>query len=83
MKIEQNDKVIHGLFIDRCWSYIGRQRSAQTISIGYRCETKGIVIHEILHALGFYHEQSRPDRDLYIKVHPENIAYGKIIYLQS
>ena len=66
----------------RCWSQVGRSQSSRpvmhTISIGRGCETKGIVIHEILHLLGFYHEQSRPDRDRYIKVHLENIAYGKL-----
>ena len=35
-------------------------------------------MHEIMHALGFFHEHTRPDRDKYIKIDWKNIEQGKI-----
>jgi len=59
-----------------CTSFIGRIGGRQNISIGSECETKGVVMHEIFHALGRWHEQSRPDRDLFVNVNNENIRSG-------
>ncbi|XP_042359354.1 meprin A subunit alpha [Plectropomus leopardus] len=59
-----------------CWSYVGDDKKGQNVSIGDRCDTKSIVQHELLHALGFYHEQSRSDRDNYVKIWWDQIVEG-------
>ncbi|NXA49209.1 MEP1A protein, partial [Nothocercus julius] len=60
-----------------CWSMVGDQQTGQDLSIGSGCDHKAIVEHEILHALGFYHEQSRMDRDDYVTIWWDEILTGK------
>ncbi len=43
------------------------------INLNGYCNNPGIVAHEILHALGFWHEQQRSDRDEHVIVHFDNI----------
>ncbi|CAN9507582.1 unnamed protein product [Ophioblennius macclurei] len=59
-----------------CWSYVGDDKTGQELSIGAGCDTKAVVEHELLHALGFYHEQSRSDRDDYVKIWWDEIEEG-------
>jgi hypothetical protein len=44
--------------------------------IGWGCLDQAIIIHELTHTIGFYHMQSAPDRDDYVKIMWENIISG-------
>ena len=55
---------------------MGRTGGGQTVSLGKGCIHVGIVIHELMHAAGFWHEQSRADRDDYIEINYDNVLDG-------
>lgn len=59
-----------------CASHVGKAGGEQNIILAQRCK-KGSTTHEILHALGLWHEQSRADRDNYIQIVWENIKEEK------
>ncbi|XP_051235000.1 high choriolytic enzyme 1-like isoform X3 [Dicentrarchus labrax] len=61
-----------------CWSYLGRQSRGQPVSLRKNgCLYRDTVQHEVLHALGFHHEQVRSDRDTYVSILTQNIQPGK------
>lgn len=56
-----------------CWSYIGRRGGSQNISLDTMCLKEATIAHETIHALGFWHEHSRSDRDKFITIHWDNV----------
>ena len=58
-----------------CNSAIGRRGGQQNINLAPGCNF-GSTVHEILHALGFWHEQSRNDRDNFVEIRWQNIRPG-------
>uniref|UniRef100_A0A1A8E6T5 Metalloendopeptidase n=1 Tax=Nothobranchius kadleci TaxID=1051664 RepID=A0A1A8E6T5_NOTKA len=61
-----------------CCSYVGRRGGGpQAISIGKNCDKFGIVVHELGHVVGFWHEHTRPDRDEHVDIIRDNIQPGQ------
>ena len=66
----------------RCYSLYGRQGGNQSVSLDDFClfpiesDRAPTVLHELMHALGFWHELDRYDRDNYVIINWENIAKG-------
>ncbi|XP_054083578.1 seminal metalloprotease 1 [Zeugodacus cucurbitae] len=65
-----------------CFTAVGYQAKVQTMNlenypIGEGCFRPGTILHEFMHALGFYHQQSDSERDEFIQVVYDNIVAGK------
>ncbi|XP_052588775.1 bone morphogenetic protein 1 isoform X1 [Peromyscus californicus insignis] len=79
--LERTDEDSYIVFTYRpcgCCSYVGRRGGGpQAISIGKNCDKFGIVVHELGHVIGFWHEHTRPDRDRHVSIVRENIQPGQ------
>lgn len=64
-----------------CWSYVGRQGGRQELHLQLYapdtgCFRIGTIVHEFIHALGFFHMQSATERDEYVTIMWDNILPG-------
>jgi hypothetical protein len=61
---------------DGCWSdTIGKLGGKQIVNLQMPgCHMHGSIVHELLHAVGFHHEQNREDRDEFVSIKYENIV---------
>jgi len=57
------------------YAYVGRKGGKQFVTI-FDWSFQSVLIHELGHTIGFWHEQQRPDRDTYVTIHWDNIVGG-------
>lgn len=66
----------------RCYTSVGRFPGRNVVMLEANslatCIEYDIVLHELLHAVGLWHEHMRKDRDQFIKVHYESIQPGSL-----
>lgn len=68
-----------------CWSHVGQVsgsdtaylNQSQALNLDQGCGTKGLVVHQLLHALGVLHQVYRPDRDEVIQLVKGNMEAGR------
>jgi hypothetical protein len=58
-------------------SSVGMAGGEQFVQFGPNAWNRGTVCHETGHALGYYHEQQRDDRDTYVVILTQNIIPGQ------
>ncbi len=56
-------------------SFVGMVGGAQAVNIS-AWPMRFIIVHELGHALGLWHEQQRPDRDSYVTINLGNVLAG-------
>ncbi|XP_067625968.1 seminal metalloprotease 1-like [Eurosta solidaginis] len=71
-----------------CYSSVGWLNRVQTYNIRVYpldsgCFHLGVIVHELLHTLGFYHMQNAANRDDYVRIATENIRPGKEMFFKK
>jgi len=65
-------KIQYGTGCSAHVGYLTQQQSTMTLQQN-GCFYYRTIQHELMHVLGFFHEQSRPDRDEYLQINLENV----------
>ncbi|VDO96888.1 unnamed protein product [Soboliphyme baturini] len=77
-KPEDTNYIVFTIADCGCCSFVGKRgEGPQAISIGKNCDKFGIVVHELGHVVGFWHEHTRPDRDQFVDIYYKNIQQGQ------
>ncbi|UPZ35550.1 M12 family metallopeptidase [Sphingobacterium sp. PCS056] len=64
-------------------SHIGMETGANKIVALYPTQGLGTIVHETLHALGYFHEHTRPDRDAYVAVNTSGLGQNAAFQYQK
>ena len=77
--VESTGSGNYALIVDGggCSSYVGMIGGAQRMTLAAGCMSKGTILHEFMHALGFGHEHTAPDRDNFVTVNLANVQSGR------
>jgi len=72
---QKNEKDYIRFYAGRgCVSFVGKVGGRQDLSLNkHGCMGNGLILHELVHAIGFNHMHERFDRDKYITIKYKNI----------
>lgn len=81
----ERDYIVIGNKGEGCWSSVGRMGGEQVVNLeSPKCFSNyGTTIHELMHVLGFYHEQNRYERDSFVRVLEDNVKTGMMVNFQK